>query len=276
MVRKITPYRIKLSCRPLGQSQYPGPEEYAKKHKFKPTEVEWIRDSLIGLLYQPQISHNMYRGKKQTIANWIGIQSVIFDIVTPEPHEFEDLVVGLADHLECDICAYGQGRKARIVVPFNRLVDDLDERDVIKVYLMSKLGVDLIETFHFETVYPQDPLSNGGFCYTFHHGPMKIDEVLAYVPEPEKKIILPLSTEVETVQGEKLTFETLKPDTEFICPVCKDHKLPAPDGMNIVEAWQLDPGRSSYFCAWCQVLKNNLTGGIEVEPLIKKAAKAKP
>jgi len=217
----------------------------------------------------------MYKGRKQAFENWIGMQSVIFDMPTPESHNFKDFVVELADHLECDICAYGKGEKTRLIIPFDRLVDDPDERDIIKAYLMSKTGLDLIETFNLLTVYAQDPLSVGDFRYTFHHGPMKIDEVLAYVPEPAKKIILPLSTEVETVQGEECTFETLKHGTAFICPVCKDHKLPAPDGMNNVEELHLDPGASRYFCAWCQVLKNNLTGGIEVEPLIEKGVEAK-
>jgi hypothetical protein len=133
----------------------------------------------------------------------------------------------------------------------------------------------LVEAFNLMTVYDQEQGGGGGFCYTFHHGPMKVDDILAYVPEPEKKIILPLSTEVETLEGEKFTFETLEADTPFICPVCKDHKLPAPAGMNIVELWQLDPGQSGYYCAWCQVLKNNRGFSIEVEPKTKKLAKGK-
>ena len=272
MVKKMTPYRFKLSCHSLDLDH--GLEELAHV-EFGPTEIEWVKDDLLALPFQPKISHNLYQGRKQEFENWIGMQSVIFDIPAPDPHDFDSVAVELAERLGSDICAYGVSRGMRIIAPFDRMVDDPDDRDRIKAYMMSTVDLDLVEEFNLMTVYGQDQSGGSGFCYTFHHGPLKVDEVLDYVPEPERKIILPLSTEVETLEGEKHTFDTLEPDTKFICPVCKDHKLPAPAGMNIVELWQLVPGQSGYYCAWCQVLKNNRGMSIEVEPKIEEAAKGR-
>lgn len=270
MVKKLTPYRFKLSCRPPGLD--PGTEEFAQA-KFGPTEVEWINDDLVGLSLQPCISHNMYKGRKVSYGNWVGMQSAIMTIPMPEAHEFDDRIAELADRLECDVCGYGVPTGMRIIIPFDRIVDDPDDRDIIKAYLMSKIGIDAVAAFSLETVYSQE--RNGGFGYTFHQGPMKVDEVLTYVPEPDYKIALPISTAVETLEGKMVTLETIEPDTKFICPVCKDHKLPAPDGMNIVEQWERKPSRFGYYCPWCQVLKNNRTGGIEVEPQPRKRSTSK-
>lgn len=281
MVKKRTPYRIQLSCRPLDLQ--PGSEELAQAN-FGPTDVDWVQDDLMALLFQPQLSHNLYKGKKHESGNWIGMQSAIMDIPLPEPNEIRDCVIEHADRLGCDVCGFGvssgmkwnseERDKLRFIVPFDRVVDDPDERDVIKAHLMSKIGGVPSAAFNLATVYAQE--HKHGFGYTFHHGPMKVEEVLASVPEPDTKIILPRTTEVETLKGEKLTFETLTPGTKFICPVCKDHVLPAPDGLNIVEGWNSEPGYSGYGCGWCLILKNNRIGLIEVEPLLTPVAEAKP
>jgi len=280
MVKKINPFVFKLSCRPLDLK--PETEELAQA-KFGPTNVEWVQDDLVTLSLQPQISHNMYRGKKHEYGNWIGMQSAIMDIPLPEPNEIKGRVIEHADQLGCDVCGFGvssgmkwnseERDKLRLIVPFDRVVDDPDDRDAIKAHLMSKIGGVPSAAFNLATVYAQE--YKHGFGYTFHHGPMKVDEVLASVPKPDTKIILPRTTEVETPEGKKFTFETLEPGTKFICPACKDHILPAPDGLNIVEGWNSKPGYSGYGCGWCLILKNNHIGLIEVEPLLTPVSEAK-
>ncbi len=279
MVKKKTPYRFLLSSRPLDTA-----EENLATAKFGSVEVEWVRDDLLALLMQPSISHNLYEGEDRSFENWIGMQSAIMDIPLPEQSEIEGQVAEIAKRLKCDVFGYPVSSgmlwmeetrdKLRLLAPFDRVVDDPDERDVIKAHLMSSIPGVPPAAFNLATVYAQE-LMEGGFSMTHHHGPLKVDEVLAFFPKPECDFILNQATEIETLEGEVIPYEALEPGTKFICPGCKNHKLPAPDGMNIIEHKNGKPGDSGYYCPWCQVLKINNNGLFQLESKPEKLAKGK-
>ena len=279
MANKFAPYTFRISSRPLDTAE----EDFASA-KFGPVEVEWERDDLLALLMQPSISHNLYKGEERSYGHWIGMKSVIMDVPLPKVDELEALVAKYAERIKADICGYPVSSgmlwmeetrdKLRLLVPFDRLINDPDERDKLRAYLMSNIAGVPTAAFNLETVYAQE-LMDGGISVTQHHGPLNVDEVLEYVPEPGHEITLPLTTEVETVAGDKVPLNALKIGDKFICPVCRDHKLPAPEGMNIVEHREGKSGRSSYGCPWCQVLKNNYIGVFEFEAKPQKLAKGK-